>query len=42
MNLLRTLMTEQRTDFVSRFERGERQFNTALARLLATFDVHVE
>jgi len=42
MNILRNLMTEKRSNFVSTFERGERSFNSALTRLLRTFDVDME
>jgi len=39
MNVLRELMSNKRNNFVSTFEKNERSYNTALAKVLKTFDI---
>ncbi|MCL2096308.1 MAG: hypothetical protein FWH10_05310 [Oscillospiraceae bacterium] len=38
MNILRDLITAKNTNFVSTFERGERQYDRALEKVLETFE----
>ena len=39
MNILRDLMSNKKNNFTSTFEKGERSYNSALAKLLVTFDI---
>jgi hypothetical protein len=39
MNILRDLMSAKTHDFVSAFERSERAYDTALAKVLETFGI---
>ncbi|MCL2814789.1 MAG: hypothetical protein FWD23_09340 [Oscillospiraceae bacterium] len=41
MNILRDLMSAKKNNFTSTFEKGERSYNSALAKLLATFDTDI-
>jgi hypothetical protein len=39
MNILRELMSNKKNNFTSTFEKNERSYNAALAKLLKTFDI---